>query len=72
MDMQYWTLHVLETHQHDHTPVEDSSVVAVATIGAEQRLLQLVAAEETDKMSQAVADDMFSCAYASLVWYNNY
>lgn len=52
--------YVLETHQHDHTPVEDSSVVAVAAIGAEQRLLQLVAAEETDKMSQAVANDMFS------------
>lgn len=51
----------VETHQHDHTPVEDPSVVAVSAIRAEQRLLQLVTAEETDKMSQAVADDMQMC-----------
>lgn len=32
------------TDQHDHTPVEDSSVVAVAAGRAQQRLLQDVAA----------------------------
>lgn len=40
--------HPHPTHQHYHTPIQDASVVAEATVRAEQRILQAMAPDKVE------------------------